>query len=132
MRPVDLPWDALARGADLFNRGQYWEAHEAWEDLWLELEDEQKLFVQGLIQVAAAGHKAFAQHQPRGCVKLLSTALEKLEACPADFLGVETGRFIPALRRMLAEAERWLDGEVAALHPTLVPPVVLLGPVEKK
>jgi len=129
---VSPPWDALARGADLFNRGLYWEAHEAWEELWLELEDEPKLFVQGLIQVAAAGHKAFAQNQPRGCVKLLTTALEKLERAPADFLGVETGRFISALRRMLSEAERWLAGDVTALHPSLVPPIVLVAAGEEK
>jgi uncharacterized protein len=120
------PWDALARGADLFNRGLYWEAHEAWEELWLELEDQPKLFIQGLIQMAAAGHKAFVQDQPRGCVKLLGTALEKLETAPPDFLGVETQRLLPALRRMLAEAERWQSGETTGLHKTLMPRVVLL------
>src|SRR6266480_1389041 len=31
---VAPPWEALARGADLFNRGLHWEAHEAWEELW--------------------------------------------------------------------------------------------------
>ena len=124
---MNPPWQALARGAELFNRGQYWEAHEAWEELWLELEDQEKLFVQGLIQVAAAGHKAFIQNQPTGCVKLLTTALEKLEPAPQDFLGVETRQFIAALRRMLDEAERWLAGEVAGLHRGLVPSVVLTG-----
>jgi predicted metal-dependent hydrolase len=118
--------DALARGADLFNRGLFWEAHEAWEEIWLELEDDPKLFVQGLIQAAAAGHKAFVQQQPRGCVKLLTTALEKLSACPPDFLGVETQRLIPALQRMLAEAERWQAGEVDALHRSLMPQIELL------
>ena len=120
------PWDALARGAELFNRGQYWEAHEAWEELWLELEDEPKLFVQGLIQVAAAGHKAFAQKQPRGCVKLLTTALEKLEVVPRDFLGVETTRFIAALRRMHDEASRWLAGDIDRLDASVMPPVQLV------
>jgi predicted metal-dependent hydrolase len=120
------PWDALARGADLFNRGLYWEAHEAWEELWLELEDQPKLFIQGLIQMAAAGHKAFVQDQPRGCVKLLGTALEKLESAPPDFLGVETQRLLPALRRMLSEAERWKAGETTGVHPTVMPRVVLL------
>ena len=129
---MDPPWDALARGADLFNRRQYWEAHEVWEELWLALEDEPKLFVQGLIQAAAAGHKAFVQNQPRGCVMLLGTALEKLERAPADFLGVETGGFIPGLRRMLAEAERWLAGDVTGLHPSLVPPVVLVASPKKE
>jgi predicted metal-dependent hydrolase len=124
---VDAPWEALARGADLFNRGLHWEAHEAWEELWLELEDQPKEFVQGLIKVAAAGHKAFVQRQPRGCVKLLTSGLEKLERAPVDFLGVETRAFIAALRGMLAEAERWMAGDVDELHPRLMPPVVLVG-----
>lgn len=127
----DVPWQALARGAELFNQGQYWEAHEAWEELWLELEDEPKLFVQGLIQAAAAGHKAFVQLQPRGCVKLLGTALEKLCRSPQDFLGVETRDFIAALQRMLEEAKRWEAGEVDALHRALMPRVQL-GDVKKK
>lgn len=119
--------EILARGAALFNARLYWESHEAWEELWLELEDEPKLFVQGLIQVAAAYHKATVQMQPRGCVKLLSTALEKLDPAPADFMGVETRRFLPAVRRTLAEAQRWLAGEVPGLDPSLLPRVELLG-----
>lgn len=125
-RPMQPPWEALARGADLFNRGQHWEAHEAWEELWLALEDEPKVFVQGLIQVAAAGHKAFVQKQPRGCVKLLTTALEKLERAPPDYLGVTTRELIPALRRMLTEAERWMAGETTGLERAVMPQVVLL------
>ncbi len=118
--------EVLARGADLFNRGLYFEAHEVWEELWLTLEDDPKLFVQGLIQVAAAGHKAFVQKQPSGCVKLLTSALEKLDRAPPDFYGVETRRFLPAVHGMLDEARRWLDGDVTDLHRALVPPLVLL------
>ena len=102
--------DPLARGADLFNRGLFWEAHEAWEVLWLELEDEPKLFVQGLIQLAAAYHKATVQMQPGGCVKLHRSALEKLTPTPRDFMGVQTGPLLLAAQRTLAEAERWLAG----------------------
>lgn len=118
--------EVLAKGADLFNRGLYWEAHEAWEELWLGLEDEPKLFVQGLIQVAAAGHKAFVQKQPRGCVKLLTSALQKLDGAPPGYCGVDTERFLPAVHRMLDEAQRWLDGDVTDLHRALVPPLSLL------
>jgi predicted metal-dependent hydrolase len=117
--------EALARGAALFNERLYWEAHEAWEELWLELEDEPKLFVQGLIQVAAGYFKATVQLQPRGCVKLLTSALEKLDPMPPDFMGVETQRFLPEVRRTLAEAHRWLAGEVAGLDPARLPRVEL-------
>ncbi|HEY5677274.1 MAG TPA: hypothetical protein VIR81_10820, partial [Myxococcales bacterium] len=63
---------------------------------------------------------------PRGCVKLLGTALEKLSRSPTDFLGVETREFIAALRRMLVEAERWEAGEVDALHRSLMPRIHFL------
>jgi predicted metal-dependent hydrolase len=123
---VSPPWGALARGAELFNQQLYWESHEAWEELWLELEDEPKLFVQGLIQVAAGYHKATVQMQPRGCVKLLTSALAKLDPAPPDFMGVETQRFLPAVRRTLAEAQRWLAGEVAGVDRALLPRIEMI------
>lgn len=116
----------VARGVALFNQGLYWEAHEAWEELWLELEDEPKLFVQGLIQVAAGYFKATVQMQPAGCVKLLATGLEKLDRSPPDFMGVETRRFLPAVRATLSEASRWLAGEIPRIDPALLPHLELL------
>jgi predicted metal-dependent hydrolase len=118
--------NSLERGVALFNAGRYWEAHEAWEEAWLELENEEKLFLQGLIQVAAGYHKATVQNQPRGCVSLLASALEKLEPLPADFLGVETRAFLPAVRETLSEAKRWLVGELPGLDRRLLPNIQLL------
>jgi predicted metal-dependent hydrolase len=116
----------LESGAALYARGEYFEAHEAWEELWLSLDDEPRLFVQGLIQVAAACHKAFVQGQPRGCVKLLETALEKLSPAPADFMGVRTGPLLEAALAMLVQARRWREGEISGLAREVVPPIELL------
>jgi hypothetical protein len=46
-------------GVDLFNHGYYWEAHEAWEPLWLAARQSTPhlLFFKGLILLAAAGVK---------------------------------------------------------------------------
>ncbi|GGJ50771.1 DUF309 domain-containing protein [Deinococcus roseus] len=49
--------EALKAGIRLFNARQYWEAHEAWEKLWLEAEGDQKKFLSALILLAAALHK---------------------------------------------------------------------------
>ena len=58
--PIDSP-DAsdpriacLLRGADLFNRQQFFEAHEVWEDAWRESAGEERRYFQGLIQCAVA------------------------------------------------------------------------------
>ena len=49
------------RGADLFNQGFYWEAHEAWEALWHRAGRRGLTadFLKGLIKLAAAGVKAY-------------------------------------------------------------------------
>jgi hypothetical protein len=46
----------LEQGRVAFNRGEYFEAHELWEDAWRELAGAERIFVQGLIQIAAGLH----------------------------------------------------------------------------
>lgn len=64
LRDFELPegWsdsDHVKWGQRLFNGGYYWEAHEAWEHLWLSLgrTTEEALAVKGLIKLAASGVK---------------------------------------------------------------------------
>ena len=125
--PTPLPSTpgALRRGAALFDDGRFWEAHEAWEEAWLEEEGEVRLFLQGLIQVAAGYHKATVQLQPNGCVKLLRSGLDKLDPMPAEFLGVALARFRPQVERTLADARRWQSGELPAFPRQLIPRLAL-------
>lgn len=53
------PRDALAWGIDLFNHGYYWEAHEAWEPIWLAAKGniQDRALFKGLIMLAATGVK---------------------------------------------------------------------------
>ena len=41
-----------------FNRGEYFEAHEVWEDLWHETTGPDRRYIQGLIQAAVAVYHA--------------------------------------------------------------------------
>ncbi len=93
---------ALARGVDLFNRGAYWEAHEAWEELWLRAEPELRLFVQGLIQLAAAWHH-LRRGNSRGAQRLFRAGLEKLRPYPLLFAGIDVSGAVAAAEDVLAE-----------------------------
>jgi hypothetical protein len=64
----------LDRGIVLFNSGHFFEAHEALEDVWREapLASNQKLHLQGLVQLAVAFH-----HQTTGNYKGASSVLER-------------------------------------------------------
>lgn len=66
-------------GIDLYNHGCWWEAHEAWEGVWMEMEkgSPRRLAVQGLIQVANAQLKLELGR---------SNAVERLRGKYADLL----------------------------------------------
>lgn len=67
------------RGAELHAAGKYWEAHEAWEVLWVAATATQRrLLLQGLIQVTAAFHKLFAMDDRASAIRILDRGLAKL------------------------------------------------------
>ena len=52
--PVVSPQQRLREGVGLFNRGEFFECHEVLEAAWLESAGEEKIFLQGLIQVSVS------------------------------------------------------------------------------
>jgi predicted metal-dependent hydrolase len=89
--------ELLHLGAERFNAGQYFEAHEAWEAVWLEAEREMRNFYQGLIQVAAAFVHLQRNEYP-GTVRLLDEGLRKLRSYPPETLGVQLAPLIAQAR----------------------------------
>lgn len=71
--------DLIRQGVDLFNRGEYYACHEAFEEAWLGARGHQRLFIQGLIQVAVALHH-LTQGNAAGARRLLAEGLAKLRA----------------------------------------------------
>src|SRR5215211_8289208 len=79
---------SLLRGVELFNAHQFWHAHEAWEELWLHASGDEKVFLQGLIQLAAAYHHV-QRGTFRGGVRLFDAAFSKLATVPVHYCGLD-------------------------------------------
>jgi hypothetical protein len=81
----DPAGEAYARGARLFDEGAFFEAHEAWEELWrVESDPGARRLLQGLIQVAAGFHKLIVAQAPSSAARLLDRGLAKLDQCPGE------------------------------------------------
>lgn len=78
----------LVEGIALFNDAKFWHAHEAWERDWLGAAGDEKRFLQGLIQLAAAYHHV-QRGTVSGAVRLFDAALEKLSSLEAGYHGVD-------------------------------------------
>lgn len=88
------------RGIDHFNLGEYFEAHEVWEDFWIEVNDERKGFLLGLIQAAVALHHA-RRGNARGARSLHRRMRANLEAYRPRYLGLDVETFVERMDRCL-------------------------------
>src|SRR3954452_824676 len=81
----------MEEGRGAFNRGEFYEAHEFWEDVWNEIDDPDRTWVQGMIQIATGLHK-LQRDRPDVCMTLLAKALTKLTDSPAALDGYALGK----------------------------------------
>lgn len=80
-------------GIVLFNRHDFFEAHEVWESLWLSADvGEDRRFVQGLIQAAVCLHH-FGNRNFRGALKLYKSGRAYMEKYASPHLGLDITRF---------------------------------------
>jgi hypothetical protein len=106
-----VAWRAvLAQGRAAFNRGEFFAAHELWEEAWSVLAGAERLHVQGLIQIAAGLHH-LQQGRPGPAARLLERGLAKLppggnplpDDLPVDSLAPAAARLLAALSAPASE-----------------------------
>ena len=105
--------DPLA-GVDLFNRGLYWEAHEAWEHEWVpDRKGPDSGFYKGLIQVAA-GCLHYGRHNHRGAVNKWRSGADYLRPYLPAHNGVQLAPLVTSV-----------DGFLVAMHDSQWPDLTM-------
>lgn len=82
--------EAFEAGARLFDAGEWWEAHEAWEGPWLQASGQDRAFLQALILLAAALHKRW--HHGSLTHRNFHKAVRYLDTLPDEYGGVSLAR----------------------------------------
>jgi predicted metal-dependent hydrolase len=85
------------RGIELFNQAEFFEAHEVLEDVWRAAPQEEKKFLQGLIQIAVGLHH-YSTGNKVGARSLLARADNNLAGYDRGLAGLR----IAPLRASLA------------------------------
>jgi len=90
------------QGIEYFNECEFFEAHEAWEELWTEYRGESRRFYQGLIQAAVALHH-FGNENIRGAKKVYLSCLTYLDDYRPQHQGLDLEGFLTQLESCFAE-----------------------------
>jgi predicted metal-dependent hydrolase len=93
---VAMDSEAYRRGILLFNSADFFDAHEALEDVWREAQEPERKFLQGLIQIAVALH-----HHSRGNLvgaqSLMARGADNLRPYPEGFGGIRLGQLLESV-----------------------------------
>jgi predicted metal-dependent hydrolase/ADP-ribose pyrophosphatase YjhB (NUDIX family) len=102
----------LRRGLDQMRRGEYFEAHESFEDAWRAADPAEKDFFQGLVHVTVAWYQARRGNRP-GCERQLAKAQRRLAAFVPQHRGVD----VAVLLRSVADAQQTVAAGSLELFP---------------
>ncbi len=84
-------------GISLFNSGQWFEAHEVWEDIWHMAEGTRRRFYQGLIQYTVT-IEHIRRGNPRGVRAVYQTCIEKFVGLGDVYMGVRVAYLLDELK----------------------------------
>ncbi len=102
MHPISDITERFERGVREFNAGDFYAAHDTWEDVWMDVRGPERPFFQGMIQVAV-GYYHLTCENYAGAEHLLSRGIRKLEPYSRGHRGVDTKDVVRTARAALAE-----------------------------
>lgn len=114
-------WEEYFHGVTLFNTGKFWHAHEAWEQVWNRHREEGRIFLQGLIQLAAAYHHLVTRRSFSGMLKNFEKARTNLEAFRPEYLGTAVEPVLRSIEAFQQEAARAGEKGFESLSRDLLP-----------
>lgn len=121
--------ERFARGIEEFNNQYFFEAHDTWEELWMDTAGEHRLFYQGLIQTAV-GFYHLSNNNYKGACSQFNKALAKLDRYLPEYHGIKTQMLRDRVRGCLREAEELGSGRSATFDERMIPRVELIAASE--
>lgn len=113
---------AAAEGLRLFNRGEYFEAHEALEEAWKAEAGPVRELYRGILQIAVVYLHITRLNYP-GAIKVYGRAQRWLRGWPETCQGIEVGRLRRDAEAVIAEVQRLGENGLASFNHELLKPV---------
>ncbi len=112
------------RAVAYFNARRFYEAHEDWEEIWHESEGANRLWIQGLIQYAAAFVHLSRGFHASGFAKLMAQATEKVRDYDGDTDHVRWDRLWSELQPWIEHGRRVANGADLTADAPGAPPLI--------
>ena len=125
---TDADREEFDRGIRLFNERKFWHAQEAWEQVWRRHPEDSRLFIQGLIQMAAAFHLLVDKKRYTGALSNFEKALARLVLFEPTFLGLPVSDYVRVIEKAKDEIRRVQNGNAMTIDLSVVSSIVYWAP----
>jgi predicted metal-dependent hydrolase len=114
-------------GILFFNDRDFFQAHEVWEDLWMDSTGPERRFYQALIQAAVALYH-FGNGNLRGAIKLFHSSRDYMQPYRPKYLGLDADEFWRKMENCFAEVLAQSDPDRDLRPAEEKVPVIALNP----
>jgi len=114
-QPGHVNLEHLRKGIELFNRGEFFDAHEVLEDVWRGAPAEQKKFLQGVVQLAVAFHH-YSTGNRTGMKSVMERGVKNICQHRRDVCGID-------LAPLLRSLEEWREAMQRATPVPALPKI---------
>lgn len=90
----------VKHGLRAFNQGEFFAAHEFFEDAWRETPDSSREFFRSLLHISG-GFYRLTEDRPRAAMKFFSRALHWLQFFSNDYMGLEVEKIRNLLEKLI-------------------------------
>lgn len=104
MSAEELPL-SFWQGVSDFQQGQFYECHDTLEALWIEAQEPNKTFFQGILQIAVACYHLGNQNW-RGAVILLGEGIRRLSPYQPDYGGIDINHLLDTSSTLLSHLQQ--------------------------
>ncbi len=96
----------ILHGIELFNDADFFSAHDFFEELWFESDNDDRLFLQGMVQVSVGCYHLISGNY-KGALSQLTKSKEKLRKYPPIYCGIDLKKLINQIELLVDEITRF-------------------------
>jgi predicted metal-dependent hydrolase len=107
-------------GINLFNDADFFSAHDYFESLWVESNQKDKLFFQGLVQISVGCYHLVSGNL-KGALSQLSKGKIKLEKYTPSYKEIELESLLSEIKSLINKLKSYSSGSVFQIDPGRLP-----------
>lgn len=110
----------ITEGVRLFNDGSYFEAHDFFEDLWMEAEAKDRNFYQGMVHVSVGSYHLICGNYT-GALSQYRKGVEKLEKYEGSIKSINLKLFLGEIKRLINKIIMFNSKKISNIEVTKIP-----------